>query len=112
MSSTLGAHSGVDTNKLSQQISGGHDGLKHVGVPPKEVGIRDETNALSGIKGQVIEAAAAHGTKGLNHVKDDDRPCDGLSSNIKDAYVQEHGGCMTKDGKKCQKGCKSGECNC
>jgi len=71
-------------------------------IAPKE-GLRDESNALGGLKGRVIQEAAAHGTKGLHHV---DAPHEGVSDLVKQAYLEEHRG--MKDGCKCA----PGQCKC
>ncbi len=93
------------------RIAGSHD-LHHV-IAPKG-GLRDESNALSGVKGKIIEEAASHGTKGLHHI---DAPHEGISEGVKQAYLAEHGGVKGKCGKgcaggKCQCGCAEGQCKC
>lgn len=111
MSSSLGAHTGVNTNALNSEIHGSHN-LNHI-VAPKDAGIRDESNSMGAIKGRIIEEAAHHGTKGLHHV---DAPKGDLSDNIKQAYLAEHqlhGGAdprLTKLGKPCAS-C-DGDCKC
>ena len=102
MSSTLAAHSGINTKKLEREIAGSHS-LNHV-IAPKD-GVRDESNALSGVKGKIIQEAAAHGTKGLHHV---DAPHEGISDGVKQAYLEEHQGVK----KGCAKGCNEGQCKC
>jgi len=101
MSSTLQSHGGVNTNKLEKEIQSGAN-LSHV-LAPKE-GLRDESHALSGLKGQVIQEAAHHGMKGLHHV--DHIEGEGITDNIKQAYLQEHQGAK----KGCQ--CPQGQCKC
>ena len=60
-------------------------------------------------RSQVIQEAAAHGTKGLHHV---DAPKEGIHPLVRDAYLAEHGGASGGLGQqrgncnKCQGSCK------
>lgn len=89
------------------RIHGSHN-LHHV-LHPKDTGLRDESFAEGGLKSRVIEEAASHGLKGLHHV---DKPHEGISDGVKQAYLAEHqrGGTMQQGGQGCQT-CK-GDCKC
>ena len=60
-------------------------------------------------RSQVIQEAAAHGTKGLHHV---DAPKEGIHPLVRDAYLAEHGGAAGGLGQqrgncnKCQGSCQ------
>lgn len=90
------------------RIQGSHS-LHHV-LHPKDTGLRDESFAEGGLKSKVIEEAASHGIKGLHHV---DKPHEGISEGVKQAYLADHqGGGMQRGQCDCKGQCTCKQCNC
>ena len=102
MSSTLQAHSGVDTNKLQNEIVRGGSNLHHV-TPPNE--------GLAGLKQAVIQEAASEGKAISQHLHHVEAPREGLSDSVKEAYLADHSKGSTSGQQRGQQNC-CGKCDC